>query len=170
MFLNAKSIEQHLIFDEEARQLGKPAQVGFDLSISHINRIIGGTHKLTQSGSEIDMNAYLPMPWIVSPYRPKERVWELYEGVYAIAFHQGCSLPDNVKAEIVHRSSLLRMGVEIKSAVYDPGFKTERMGAVMIVHNNVSIEYGSRVAQIIMAYTETSEKYDGQYQGEKDVK
>jgi deoxycytidine triphosphate deaminase len=170
MYLNAANIESILVFNDQFKHFGKAAQVGYDLTLHQVKQICSGNHKLTQSGSDIDQSAYIPVPLMINPHNEKEKLWALAPGVYSITFHQGCSLPNNIKAEIVHRSSLLRMGVEIKSAVYDPGFKTEFMGAVMVVHNTVTIEYGSRVAQILMAETQLSEEYAGQFQGEKDIK
>jgi len=170
MYLNAKNISSYLVIKDTDKDLGKPAQVGWDLTLADVKQIGAGHHKLTQSGSEIDQNAYVPVPLMINPHKESEKLWILAPGVYSLTFHQGCSLPNHIKAEIVHRSSLLRMGVEIKSAVYDPGFKVERMGAVMIVHNMVSIEYGARVAQILMATTEEAVKYNGQWQGQKDIK
>lgn len=170
MYLNANNIIKYLVLDPTQLQYGKPAQVGYDLTVCDIKQIHEGAHRLTVAGSNIDKSAYVQQPLLSAPEKPNERYWTLGPGVYSLTFHQGCSLPNNIKAEIIHRSSLLRMGVEIKSAVYDPGFKVEQMGAVMVVHNNVTIEYGSRVAQIIMAETQVAQEYNGQFQDEKDVK
>ena len=169
MYLNAELIKDVLYFGD-THNTGKAAQVGWDLTIKEVKLIGGGNHIITKSNSNVDKNAYVKMPLMINPDNPKQHMFVLQPGVYSITFHQGCVLPNNIMAQIVQRSSLLRCGVDIKSAIYDPGFKTDLMGAVMIVHNTIQIEEGARVAQIIMSQTVTAEVYDGQYQAEKDVK
>lgn len=97
--------------------------------------------------------------------------WYLLEGVYSLTFNQGCKLPNNISAEIKHRSSLNRLGLKITSGIYDPGFEVEQMGAMLKVDHRIFIEYQSRIAQIIMNYcTPTKNEYNGQFQKEKDIK
>ncbi len=169
MYLNAEQIKDVLYFGDVENK-GKAAQVGWDLTIKEVKAIGQGNHMITKNSSNVDKSAYIKMPLMINPDSPKQHVFVLQPGPYSITFHQGCVLPDNVMAQIVQRSSLLRCGVEIKSAVYDPGFKTDLMGAVMIVHNTIQIELGARVAQIIMSETSKAEVYDGQYQESKDIK
>jgi deoxycytidine triphosphate deaminase len=65
---------------------------------------------------------------------------------------------------------MLRCGVIITSGVYDPGFEVDEMGGVMIVSEDMRVELGARVAQIIVMENATAEMYNGQWQGSKDVK
>lgn len=169
MYLNAEAIEKYLFFSSEENR-GKAAQVGWDLTVKDIKEINPGDNRLLKSGTEFDHNTYTTVPLTINPYKEDQHIWVITPGVYSLTFYQGCSLPNNIKAEIVHRSSLLRMGVEIRSAVYDPGFKVEEMGAVMIAHNPVVIEKGSRVAQILMCETLVAQEYAGQWQGTRDKK
>ena len=170
MYLNAKNVLKNLWINPEFKHFGKPAQVGYDLTLLAVSKIGSGNHTLYVDRSVVDKRAYAPYPLYINPENKDQQLWLFDPGVYSLTFHQGCKLSSNVKAEIVHRSSLLRMGVEIKSAVYDPGFKTDKMGAVMIVHNLMQIEYGARVAQILMSETQECVEYDGQWQDKKDLK
>ncbi len=97
----------------------------------------------------------------------------LQPGVYSLIFDQGITLDSDHHACIIHRSSLLRMGARIESAMYDCGFTTSNIGAMMFVSFPIKIEKHARLAQLIVAenYSVDSEDlYNGQYQGDKDIK
>jgi hypothetical protein len=93
--------------------------------------------------------------------------WLLYAGVYDITFNEGCKIPDNRVAFIKQRSSLYRNGAIINSPVFDPGFETDFMGTLLYVHETLFIEENARVAQIYFHECAPAEKYDGQWQGDK---
>jgi deoxycytidine triphosphate deaminase len=151
---------------------GKPAQVGYDLTLKQVNKI----------GNNIEGNLYvdgkigkvLKDKTELTTYIPYEPInldgvtgWLLYEGVYDITFNEGCKLPSNRVAFIKQRSSLYRNGTIINSPVFDPGFETEFMGTLMYVHETIFIEENTRVAQIYFHECEAAELYDGQWQGDK---
>lgn len=156
----------------------RKAQVGVDLTVKSINKmesdfVTGIIRNDTSLGKNIknDFTRYEAIPLKYISASP-EAVYTLYPGVYSITFDQGLKplLSDNT-AFIYHRSSLGRNGVIIQSAVYDPGFETPNMGAIMTVNVPIIIEDHARVAQIVI-YTneEVSTVYDGQYKGHKDIK
>jgi hypothetical protein len=51
--------------------------------------------------------------------------------------------------------------------VFDPGFETDFMGTLLYVHETLFIEENARVAQIYFHECAPAEKYDGQWQGDK---
>jgi len=159
MLLNAKQVEAMLTTNNK----GKKAQVGYDLTVSNISMINGGI--LYSDKTEID--DYIPMNTVT---KDGKELWRLTPGSYSITFEQGCKLDDKTTAFIRQRSSLLRMGGIVTSGVYDPGFETDLMGGVMILSDSIKIEKGARIAQIIMHENSPSELYDGQFQGNKDIK
>ena len=92
--------------------------------------------------------------------------WMLDPGTYAITFNEGCKIPANAAAFIIHRSSLYRTGTSIVSPVWDPGFETSQMGTVMVVNVRLVVEKNARVAQMIVHTTDgEAELYSGQWQG-----
>jgi len=96
--------------------------------------------------------------------------WLLYKGVYDITFYEGCEIPNNYVGLIRQRSSMLRNGTVLHSSVFDPGFKTDYMGTVMVVNETIFIEEGARVAQIYFHECEPVEDenlYNGQWQNDK---
>jgi deoxycytidine triphosphate deaminase len=170
--LNAQQILDEGLLKLEHTQ-GKPAQVGYDLTLKSVNSIGQTTnHQRNFTKDKIgkvlkdrtELTNYVPYPLInldgVSG-------WLLYEGVYDITFNEGCKLPSNRVAFIKQRSSLYRNGTIINSPVFDPGFETEFMGTLMYVHETIFIEENARVAQIYFHECEAAELYDGQWQGDK---
>jgi deoxycytidine triphosphate deaminase len=171
--LNVKQIiEEGLLKLDETK--GKPAQVGYDLSLKAVqkvgsSRVIGGTfNKDAKIGKVLkdktELTTYLP---IESIKLDGAEGWLLYEGVYDITFWEGCNIPENRVAFIKQRSSLYRNGAIINSPVFDPGFKTDNMGTLLYVHETIFIEKDARVAQIYFHECEPAEKYDGQWQNDK---
>ena len=158
MILTGKQCEQYLT----ANGMGKPAQVGYDLTLKSIKKVKGGIVAVDRT--------------IVCTYEPVENQknsYHLTPGAYSLTFHQGCKLPANIKASIIHRSSVLRCGGLITSGVYDPGFEVDEMGAILIVFEDLDIEVEARVAQIVMEEcypVEENQLYNGQWQKDKDVK
>ena len=169
--LNVQQIlEENLLKLDETK--GKPAQVGYDLSLKSVNKV----------GNKIGGNVYGPGP-IGKVLKDKTQLttytsidpikldgvegWLLHEGVYDITFWEGCNIPENRVAFIKQRSSLYRNGAIINSPVFDPGFKTDNMGTLLYIHETIFIEKDARVAQIYFHECDSAEKYDGQWQNDK---
>jgi dUTP pyrophosphatase len=166
--LNAQQIlDEGLLKLEHTK--GKPAQVGYDLSLKAVN-IVGDKGRM----GNFVIGKVLKDKTQLTNYDPYLLTnldgvigWILYEGVYDITFNEGCKLPDNRVAFIKQRSSLYRNGTIINSPVFDPGFETEFMGTLMYVHRPIFIEENARVAQIYFHECKSAEKYDGQWQNDK---
>jgi len=165
--LNSKQIIQEGLLKLENTK-GKPAQVGYDLSIKSVNKVGYKGTPVSRIGKVLknttELTSYLPhglmnLDGVLG--------WMFYEGTYDITFHEGCKLPNNRVAFIKQRSSLYRNGAIINSPVFDPGFETENMGTLMYVHEPIFIEQDARVAQIYFHECEPAEKYDGQWQNDK---
>jgi deoxycytidine triphosphate deaminase len=182
--LNSDEIIKYI---KDPLSLAIKQQVGVDLTIETIKKIKGDNHRYlgVHIGNIILKNKtlipnydntyeMLPLKEKEVEIDGKEQVidgWFLEEGPYSLTFSQGCKLPNNVAAEIIHRSSLNRLGCMIKSGIFDPGFETENMGATLYVSIPILIEYRARLAQIKMYNcTPTNNIYNGQYQKEKDIK
>jgi deoxycytidine triphosphate deaminase len=172
--LNAKQIiDEGLLLLEHTQ--GKPAQVGYDLSLKAVqkvgNRISGGVYNLSRGGkigkvlkSKTELTTYTPLDTI---QLDGDTGWLLHEGIYDITFNEGCKIPENRVAFIKQRSSLYRNGAIINSPVFDPGFETEFMGTLVYVYETIFIEKDARVAQIYFHECEPADKYDGQWQNDK---
>lgn len=169
--LNAKQIitEGLLKLDETK---GKPAQVGYDLSLKSVQKI--GNRIGYNMFKEGQIGKVLKDKTVLTTYTPVDTInlegnvgWLLHDGVYDITFWEGCKLPNNKVAFIKQRSSLYRNGAIINSPVFDPGFETDNMGTLMYVHEPLFIEKDARVAQIYFHECLPAEMYNGQWQNDK---
>lgn len=172
--LNVKQIiDEGLLKLEHTK--GKPAQVGFDLSLKAVNKV-GYNPQINPETLEKTgkIGKVLVDKTELTDYTPIETLnldgktgWLLYEGTYDITFNEGCKIPANRVAFIKQRSSMWRNGTLINSPVFDPGFETEFMGTIMLVTETIFIEENARVAQIYFHECDSAELYDGQWQNDK---
>ena len=165
--LNAQQISQEGLLKLEHTH-GKPAQIGYDLSLKAVNRIgINGLEgkigKVLKDKTEL--TKYTPQPLMnldgVSG-------WLLHAGVYDITFNEGCKIPNNRVGLIRQRSSMLRNGTVLHSSVFDPGYYCDFMGTVIIVNEPIFIEENARVAQIYFHEcppVDQENLYSGKWQG-----
>jgi len=172
--LNVKQIIDEGLLKLEYTK-GKPAQVGFDLSLKAVNKVgynpqvnpetLEKTGKIGKVLVEkTELTDYIP----VEPLNLDGRKgWLLHEGTYDITFNEGCKIPANRVAFIKQRSSMWRNGTLINSPVFDPGFETDNMGTIMLVTETIFIEENARVAQIYFHECDPAELYDGQWQNDK---
>jgi deoxycytidine triphosphate deaminase len=169
--LNAKQIvDEGLLLLNESK--GKPAQVGYDLSLKSVqkigNRIGYNMFMEGRVGKVLAHKTELTTYADVTPIKlDGYEGWMLHDGVYDITFWEGCKIPENRVAFIKQRSSLYRNGAIINSPIFDPGFETEFMGTLLYIHEPIFIELNARVAQIYFHECEPAEKYDGQWQNDK---
>jgi deoxycytidine triphosphate deaminase len=172
--LNAKQIiDEGLLLLEHTQ--GKPAQVGYDLSLKSVQKVgtsMSNSPYNVSRDSRIgkilkDKTELTAYSLIGTINLDGVEGWLLYEGVYDITFNEGCKIPDNRVAFIKQRSSLYRNGAIINSPVFDPGFRTDNMGTLLYVHETIFIEVNARVAQIYFHECVSAEMYDGQWQGDK---
>ena len=94
---------------------------------------------------------------------------ELKQGSYKILFNEEVSIPDDCFALARPRSSLLRMGATISTALWDSGYvgRSEAMLNVMNVHG-LKIAKSSRMIQLVFYKLgeNVEETYNGKYQFE----
>jgi len=77
--------------------------------------------------------------------------FRLPAGAYKIRFKEIVEIPSDCVGIAFPRSSLLRMGVTINLAVWDPGYRG-RGEALLVVFNEygVILEQGARIAQLML--------------------
>jgi dUTP pyrophosphatase len=93
---------------------------------------------------------------------------ELIPGTYLITYNEIIHLPRNIMALGRPRSSLLRCGVNIGTAVWDAGYEG-RSQSLLVVYNSrgIRLEKNARIMQLVfLELTGSSEGYNGIYQGE----
>ena len=93
---------------------------------------------------------------------------DLIPGAYIITYNEIVHLPKNVMALATPRSSLLRCGVTINTAVWDAGY-SGRSQSLMVVYNpqGFRLQRNARIVQLVfLQLTQETEGYRGAYQRE----
>ena len=94
---------------------------------------------------------------------------DLPAGSYLVTFNEIVHLPKNIVALGRPRSSLLRCGVTIHSAVWDAGY-SGRSQSLMVVYNpaGLRLQRNARILQLVffLLDQEVSQGYSGRFQGE----
>jgi len=93
---------------------------------------------------------------------------DLMAGAYIITYNEIVHLPKDVMALATPRSSLLRCGVTVNTAVWDAGY-SGRSQSLMIVYNpkGFRLQRNARVVQLVfLPLTQETEGYQGAYQSE----
>jgi dUTP pyrophosphatase len=93
---------------------------------------------------------------------------DLIPGVYVITYNEVVHLPTNIMALATPRSSLLRCGVTVNTAVWDAGY-SGRSQSLMVVYNpqGFRLQRNARIVQLVfLRLIEETEGYHGAYQEE----
>lgn len=93
---------------------------------------------------------------------------DLIPGAYTITYNEIVHLPNNVMALARPRSSLLRCGVTVETAVWDAGY-SGRSQSLMVVYNpqGFRLQQNARVVQLVFfRLSGETEGYHGTYQQE----
>ena len=134
---------------------------GFDLTLESVWRMEGlGAIGVTNAERTIPER---------QPLDPSDDGWfTLAPGTYIIRFREVVALPLDVMAFGRPRSSLLRCGAAIHTAVWDAGYHG-RSEALLVVHAEAGLRLavGARVLQLVFMRLEAPTfGYAGTYQGE----
>jgi len=93
---------------------------------------------------------------------------DLMPGAYIVTYNEIVHLPKNIMALAAPRSSLLRCGVTVNTAVWDAGY-SGRSQSLLIVYNphGFRVQRNARMVQLVfLRLTQKTEGYQGAYQGE----
>ena len=94
---------------------------------------------------------------------------DLLPGCYLVTYNEVINLPTNVMALAAPRSSLLRCGVSIHSAVWDAGY-SGRSQSLMVVYNSQGfrVHKNARIIQMVffLLSRKVAQGYGGVFQGE----
>lgn len=141
---------------------GQLQQSGFDLTLEKVYSFEGkGT---------IDFdNSERAFPGFVELSFEKDFV-ELKQGCYKIRFNEKLNLPSNLCAIGLPRSSLLRMGATIESALWDPGFEGKGE-SLLFVHNPFGLKLKKNAKLMQLAFIGLDKSSDSLYNGiHKNIK
>lgn len=98
--------------------------------------------------------------------------WDLAAGAYVIGYLERVNLPNGVMALARPRSSLLRSGVTVHTAVWDAGYSGRGEGLLHVLNPaGYRLQRGARVVQLVFMRlgAPAAEGYGGRYQHEDAV-
>ena len=103
-----------------------------------------------------------------SPVEPDIAGWfSLQAGMYGIRFAEPVRIPLDCGGLAFPRSSLLRMGAHIPTAVWDAGYAGRAESLLFVCVEYLRLQRHARVAQIVFfRLSEATTGYQGRYQGE----
>lgn len=134
---------------------------GFDITLRDICM-------LQTSGKIAVSNGQRSVPGLSPLVFDAQGFIDLVPGIYSITYNEIIHLPTNVMALARPRSSLLRCGVTVDTAVWDAGY-SGRSQSLMIVYNphGFTVQKDARVVQLIFfQLSSPTDSYNGVYQRE----
>jgi len=134
---------------------------GFDLTLREI-ALLQTAGKIAVSDSQRVISGLAPLVFDGLGFI------DLMPAAYIITYNEVVHLPNDVMALAKPRSSLLRCGVTVGTAVWDAGY-SGRSQSLMVVHNpqGFRLQRNSRIVQLVfLQLTQETEGYHGAYQGE----
>jgi len=132
---------------------------GVDLTVSEIY-IVKEAGELTASGRKIPQYELL-----------EGNKWLLKPGAYVVRYGEYIKVPEGAVGIVLPRSSLLRMGATIYSALWDSGYEGRGIGLLSVFNPyGIFLEKGARIAQIIFISAEKGKLYQGIWKGEGKTK
>ncbi|MHA2358192.1 MAG: deoxyuridine 5'-triphosphate nucleotidohydrolase [Candidatus Heimdallarchaeaceae archaeon] len=132
---------------------------GFDLSVRDILEL--------EDGGVLDFdNTQRQIP-DHKKIEPQDETWTLKPGGYLVRYNEVIAVPLDAVGIVLPRSSLMRCGGTLCSAVWDPGYKGRGVG-LLILYAEVTLHKNTRIAQVIFIKTtkKIEEGYAGTYQNE----
>lgn len=148
-----------LVADLREGPEGQVQPNGIDLTVADVARLL-------TPGRLGRQERQLPALEEVQP--DADGYYHLPQGVYRVCYNEAVALPADVMAIGRPRSTLLRCGVTIGTAVWDAGYHG-RSESLLTVHHpaGFTLQRHSRVMQLVFfRLTGVTRPYHGAYQGE----
>ncbi len=94
--------------------------------------------------------------------------YELEPGAYFVELNEVTTIPKDAIGILLPRSTLLRNGLDVRTALFDPGYSGQPK-VMLVCHRSSRIQRFARIGQLVIIKSDAdfSSQYNGQYQGEK---
>ncbi len=157
-----------LIVEREPPLISEWVDLGLQLQPAGFDLTLREVRKFT-SGGYIDFNNRKRRIAESNPIPFDENgTVKLEKGSYLLVFNEFLRLPLDIAAIAKPRSSLIRSGATVETAVWDPGYEG-RSRALLVVYNEhgLILERNARVVQLIfIKVASPGLEYAGMYKGE----
>jgi dUTP pyrophosphatase len=142
---------------------------GFDLTVAHVSRFAGGG-ALGFDNRLRELPEAEEIPWIPAGSADVTSAHDfvlLHPGGYLVTYSEQISVPPDSAGLVLPRSSLMRCGAMLNSALWDPGYRGRGQG-LLTVFAELCLYRNARIAQFILIALEkaAAELYQGRYQDE----
>lgn len=134
---------------------------GVDLTLRDI-ALLQSPGKITTSNSQRVVSDLSPLMFDNAGFI------QLVPGIYSVAYNEVVHLPKDIMALATPRSSLLRCGVTVNTAVWDAGY-SGRSQSLLVVYNTqgFQLQRNARIIQLVFFRLQNqTEGYKGAYQNE----
>ena len=135
---------------------------GFDMTVRDISRLTNsgavGVEESSRVLSETEVMEFGPDGWL-----------KLDPGPHLVTFNEVVNLPLGVMALGRPRSTLLRSGVSVHTAVWDAGYHGRSQALLVVYHpDGYHLQRNARLMQLVFFQLETaaSRGYQGRFQSE----
>jgi dUTP pyrophosphatase len=137
---------------------------GFDLSLRTVSRFLS-PGRLAFDNAERQLPEMQPLE-----YDP-DGFLTLPPGSFSITYNEIVHLPKDVMALGLSRSSLLRCGASMHTAVWDAGYEGRSESLLVVYHpQGLRLKKSARVLQLVFfRLSGETEGYKGKYQGENTL-
>ena len=147
---------------EDYIDLGEQLQPnGFDITVRDI-ALLQNPGQIAADNSQRIVSELAPLIFDGSGFM------DLVPGVYSITYNEIVHLPNNLMALARPRSSMLRCGVTVGTAVWDSGYSGRSQSMLIVSHpQGFRLQNNARVTQLVfMRVTGETDGYQGTYQRE----
>lgn len=140
-------------------------QAGYDLTLKHVAKFNGtgaidfsNQHRLLPTTETLEF---------VSENRQHLLFCDLEPGAYQVTYNETIEIPANCAGLVLPRSSLLRSGCTLHSALWDPGYKGKGIG-LLVAYQPLRLFKNARIGQMVFIRLESSATtlYSGRYLNE----
>jgi deoxycytidine triphosphate deaminase len=133
---------------------------GYDVSVNTIHSFPDNQITLGVSKGENSILKELPL------------AGDFYElngpGAYFVTLNEITTIPKDAIGILLPRSTLLRNGLDVRTALFDPGYSGQPK-VMLVCHRPARVQRFARIGQLVIIKSdrEFSSQYSGQYQGER---
>jgi deoxycytidine triphosphate deaminase len=131
---------------------------GFDVSVSKVSSYLKTQFTLGVAKGENSNLMELPL---VDGY------YQLDQGAYFVDLNEMTTIPKDAIGILLPRSTLLRNGLDVRTALFDPGYSGQPK-VMLVCHRPARVQRFARIGQLVIIRSdrEFESQYSGQYQGE----
>lgn len=156
MFKSGAFVAEH-VSDTRAGQI-QPN--GVDLTLDRVQEPLDAG-RITRGGKTVGKRQAVASAEI----NDEGEIFYLPPSEYIVRYGEVVRIPAGHVGFVYPRSSLLRNGCMLHTAVWDAGYEGRGEG-LLVVHHDIELEREARIGQLVLAEAGHTDTYDGTYQGE----